>query len=302
MKSAFLSRLRTLVQIIFVLALPSAAAVSQQTADAQNIIVSGASGNLGGLTVQALLDSGVPASRLILVSRTPDELSAYAAMGASTRYGDFNDPESLSAAYAGGKRMLLISVGGRGLSAPRPQLHQRAIDAAIAAGVEHIAYTSWAAISQGDTGGISEDHVATEQILMESDVAYTILRNSVYMDGVPDQARQMIESGRAEVPADDAGMSYITRADCAAAAAAVLSTPGHENRIYDITGPQVVGTREIAAAAAAVSGAQIEIVELSEGGGGFALPSLGFVSDDFQNLTGRQPTSLRELLAASGVE
>ena len=299
MKSAVISRLRTLAQIILVFAVPSVAAVCQESAN--KIIVSGASGNLGGLTVQALLDSGVPASRLILVSRTPNELAAYAAMGASTRYGDFNEPNSLATAYAGGTRMLLISVGGRGLSVPRPQLHQRAIDAAIAAGVEHIAYTSWAAISRGDTGGISEDHVATEQILMESDVAYTILRNSVYMDGVPDQARQMIESGRAEVPADDAGMSYITRADCAAAAAVVLSTPGHENRIYDITGPQVIGIREIAAAATAFSGTPIAIVELSEGGSGFALPALGFVSGDFQNLTGRQPTSLRELLAASGI-
>src|SRR5690606_41828304 len=119
----------------------------------------------------------------------------------------------------------------------RRVLHKRAIHAAIAAGGEHSAYTSWAAISQGDTGGISTDHVATEQILMESGVAWTMLRNSVYMDGIPDQARRTIESGRAEVPPNEVGMSYVTRADRAAAAAALLATPGHETTTDDITGP-----------------------------------------------------------------
>ena len=93
-------------------------------------------------------------------------------------------------------------------------------------------------------------------------------------------------------------MGYITRADCAAAAAAVLATPGHENKIYDLTGPELVGTREIAAAASAVSGKPIEIVE---GGSAppFALPALAFVSSDFETLTGRRPTSVRELLEAN---
>ena len=299
-------RRRMVLAAIAAIALPGLAdlAKAQDAADDYKIIVSGASGNLGELTVRALLDRGVPASRLILVSRTPDELAEFAAMGASTRFGDFTRPESLPAAYAGGKRMLLVSIGGGALPAPRPELHKRAIDAAIAAGVELIAYTSWAAISQGDTAGISADHVATEQILMESGVAWTMLRNSVYMDGVPGQARQMIESGRASVPPNDIAMGYVTRADCAAAAAAVLATPGHENRIYDITGPASIGTREIAAAAAAVSGREIEIVEgaAGRGGGGLGLAALNFVSDDVETLTGRKPTSIRELLEAGSVD
>jgi len=281
-----------------VLALTALTGWAQPDESNERIIVSGASGNLGRLTVEALLERGVPASRLILVSRTPDELAEYAAMGASTRFGDFTKPESLPAAYEGGTRMLLISIGGGALPEPRPVLHKRAIDAAIAAGVKHIVYTSWAGISQGDEGGISADHVATERMLMESDVAWTILRNSVYMDGVPQQARQMIEAGRAAVPANDVGMSYITRADCAAAAAAALATPGHENKIYDITGPEVVTTRAIAEAAAAVSGKRIEIVE-GNAGGGFAVPSLAFTSPDFERLTGRPATSVREFLEST---
>ena len=273
---------------------------AQGDGSSDRIIISGASGNLGRLTVQALLDRGVAPNRLILVSRTPESLAEYAAMGASTRFGDFTEPESLPAAYAGGKRMLLISIGGGNLPEPRPALQKRAIDAAIAAGVEHIAYTSWAAISQGETSGISTDHVATEEILMASDVAWTMLRNSVYMDGITAQAAGMLEDGRAVVPPGDVGMSYITRDDCAVAAAAVMATPGHENMIYDITGPEVVGTREIAAAASAVAGRPVEIVA---GGAdtpaGFGIAALGFVSADFETLTGRRAVSVREFLEAN---
>lgn len=295
-----LRRLRQTLLALSAFSLALLAGCSSGADDDERIIVSGASGNLGGLTVEALLESGIPASRLILVSRTPELLAEYAAMGAATRFGDFGQPESLPAAYAGGKRMLLISIGGGNLPEPRPVMHRRAIEAAVAAGVEHIAYTSWAAISRGDTAGISADHVATEEILRASGVAWTFLRNSVYMDGITEQAAGMLSAGRAVVPPNEAGMGYVTRADCAAAAAAVLSTPGHENRIYDITGPAVIGTREIAEAAAAVSGRPIEIVTGSaDDAPGFAMPSLGFVTADFETLTGRAPTSVRELLEAN---
>ena len=108
-------------------------------ADDERIIVSGASGQLGGLVVEELLARGVTPERLILVSRTPEQLQRYADMGAATRYGDFNEPESLPDAYAGGTRMLLISINTLG---DRPRLHGNAVDAAVAAGVEHIVYTS----------------------------------------------------------------------------------------------------------------------------------------------------------------
>jgi NAD(P)H dehydrogenase (quinone) len=237
---------------------------------------------------------------LILVSRTPDELADYRALGASTRYGDFTDPDSLPAAYAGGKRMLLISIGGGNLPESRPVLHKRAIDAAIAAGVRQIAYTSWVAISGGETDGISADHLATENILKDSGVAWTMLRNSVYMDGLPQQAARMITEGRAIVPPNESPIAYITRADCAAAAAVVVSTPGHENRIYDITGPALIGTREIAAAAAAVSGESIDVVTgNADTPAGFGSPALRRVSDATETLIGRLPTSIRELLESN---
>lgn len=273
---------------------------AQESGADERIIVSGASGNLGGLTVDALLERGVPADSLILVSRTPERLAEYARMGASTRYGDFTEPESLAAAYDGGTRMLLISIGGGNLPEPRPELHRNAIDAAVAAGVEHIAYTSWAAISQGDVGGISADHVATEEMLRDSGVAWTMLRNSVYMDGIPQQVSEMLAAESVVVPPEDVAMSYITRADLAEASAVVLATTGHENVVYDLTGSELLGTREIAEAAMAVTGRALEIVDGEPGGApGFAIPSLSFTTNDFSTLTGREPTTLHELLEAN---
>ena len=264
------------------------------------IIVSGASGQLGALTVKELLAKGVPAKNLILVSRTPDSLAEYAKLGAATRFGDFSKPESLPAAYAGGTRMLLISIGGG--AGPRPQAHQRAIDAAIKAGVKQIAYTSWVAISKGDTAGISVDHVATEEILKKSGVAYTILRNSIYMDGLVNQAAKVYSDGRVTLPASETKLGYVTREDCAAAAAAVLTTPGHDNKIYDITGPELVGQREIAEAVTAVTGKKIEVVPAAPNAPAprsFAGPSLSVTSTAVADLTGRPAQSLRTLLAAN---
>jgi NAD(P)H dehydrogenase (quinone) len=285
---------------IGVLALPGLSAHAQSTSAGEKIIVSGASGHLGGLTVEALLARGVPASRLILVSRTPEKLERYAKLGASTRFGDFTEPESLAAAYAGGTRMLLISVGGT-KTEPASELLGRAISAAKAAGVKQIAYTSYIGISRGDNSDrISMNHQETEDLLKASGVAWTMLRNSIYMDGLIRQGATMIADGRAVIPPNESPIGYIARADCAAAAAAVLATPGHENAAYDITGPELLGVREIAAAASAVSGKPIEVVE---GGAdarpGFGRPAMAFTSTDFQKLTGRPPTSVRAFFEAN---
>jgi NAD(P)H dehydrogenase (quinone) len=267
------------------------------------IIISGASGQLGRLTIEALLAHGVPAKNLILVSRTPDRLSEYVQQGASARFGDFNQPDSLPAAFAGGTRMLLISIGGG--PGPRPYAHKHAIDAAVKAGVKQIAYTSYVAISKGDTTGLASDHYQTEEMLKKSGVKWTFLRNSIYMDGLVPQAAKMLIDGRLILSLPLASkIGYVTRADCAAAAAAVLTTPGHENKAYDITGPELIGPREIAAAAAAVTGKSVPVTLPDPNTPpppprAFGGPALEVVSTAVADLTGYPPTSLRELLAAN---
>jgi NAD(P)H dehydrogenase (quinone) len=290
-----------------------------QSAVAQEkLIVSGASGQLGSLVVEELLARGVAPENLILVSRTPDTLAKYAALGANVRYGDFTEPESLPAAYAGGTRMLLISIGG---GAPdRAQRQAAAIDAAVAAGVEHIAYTSYMNADRHTQSILAPDHQRTEAHLRASGIAWTFLRNGIYANGLVDQAREALRTGEIVTHTPDARVAYVTREDCAAAAAAVLATPGHENRAYNVTGPDAVGPRELAALAAEIGGRPVELVVLDEaayvarlraagsseqgirGALSFAAelasPLLREPSSAVADLTGRAPTSVRDLLAA----
>jgi NAD(P)H dehydrogenase (quinone) len=287
----------------------------------ERIIVSGASGQLGSLVIKELLARGVAPRNLILVSRTPntEHLGAYARRGASVRYGDFTRPESLDAAYESGTRMLLISIAGGGND--RPELHKRAIDAAVNAGVRHIAYTSYVNADRYLTSAIAVDHRRTEEFLQESGVAWTLLRNHIYANGLVDQAVQIVSDGRFVTHTPDARVAYVTREDCAAAAAAVLATPGHENKAYNITGPDAIGPRELVALASEISGKPVRLVVVSEadyrrqlatsgmaeaainGTLSFAAeldsPYLREPATAVADLTGRPATSVRMLLTAN---
>jgi NAD(P)H dehydrogenase (quinone) len=290
---------RDVVQMVAAGVLLNAAATAGAAVN-ERIIISGASGQLGDAAVKDLLARGVPAQSLILCSRTPDSLAQYAKLGAVTRFGDFSQPASLAAAFAGGTRMLLISIGGG--AGPRPIAHGHAIDAAKAAGVKQIAYTSWLGISRGDSQGIAVDHIATEGLLRNSGVAYTLLRNSLYMEILLPQAVQMVADGKAVVPAAEVRVGYVSRGDCAAAAAAVLSTPGHDNKSYDITGPALVGVADLAAAATAATGKRITVLPADPNAPparSFAGPALAFTSTAVADLTGHPATSIKAFLAAN---
>lgn len=285
----------------------------------ERIIISGASGQLGGLVIEELLARKVPAETLILVSRTPDTLQNYAARGASVRFGDFAKPESLAAAYKGGSKMLLISIGGTG--GQRPEMHKAAIDAAVAAGVKHIAYTSYVYADQYTSSILAPDHRRTEQFLKASGVAWTMLRNNIYANGLLEQAAQIVRDGKLVTHLPDARVAYVMREDCAAAAAAVLATGGHENRVYNITGPEAVGPRELVALASEISGKPLQLVALDEPAYAKHLQEAGtseqgirgtlsfaaelnsrYVSETSTavgDLTGRPATSVRALLLAN---
>jgi len=266
----------------------------------ERLIVSGASGQLGALVVEELLARGADPRDLILVSRTPEELASYAERGAATRFGDFTQPESLPAAYEGGTRMLLISISAGPDN--RPQLHRNAIEAARAVGVRHIVYTSTVDADNQDVRALSAAmHRETEQILRDSGVAWTMLRNHLYADNIVSQAQRMVAEGRVVAQPDEIPTAYVTREDCAAAAAAVLLTPGHEGRVYDITGPQAVLRSDIARIASEVTGRPVEIVrglggepQASGAIAGFA--SFAVTSDAVATLTGRPATSIEALL------
>lgn len=269
----------------------------------ERIIVQGASGQLGTLVVEELLARGVAPQDLILVSRSPDELAHYAQLGAATRFGDFTQPESLPAAYEGGARMLLISMNPGPDN--RPQLHKNAIDAAVKVGVRHIAYTSSVdADNMNEAAESAAMHRETEQILRDSGVAWTMLRNHFYADRVVGQAVRMLVDGQAVIQPDERPTAYVTREDCALVAASVLITQGHENKIYNITGPRAVVSSDIARIASQITGRPIELIqgtggESQAGGATAGFDSFEITSDAVEQLTGRPATSMEQLLESN---
>lgn len=224
-------------------------------------VVTGASGAFGKMVTQLLLEKMAP-SELILVTRKPDSLAHLAARGAQVRYGDFDDGQSLKAAFSGGKRMLLIStldVGER-----RRRQHTTAVGAALAAGVQHIAYTSSVGIHPHSPAFVVADHLYTEDLLRRSGVAFTSLRDSQYAEVIVNMIAPIaLASGKWVSSAGEGRMAFVSKKDCVRVAAAVLTTPGHEGAIYEVTGPELLSFRDAARLASEVTGRHIEYVVVS---------------------------------------
>jgi NAD(P)H dehydrogenase (quinone) len=226
-----------------------------------SIVVTGASGAFGRMVTEALLQK-LPASQLILVTRTPAALASLAARGAQVRYADFDHAESLNAAFAGAQKMLLIStldVGER-----RRRQHRTAIEAAVAAGVEHIVYTSSVGIHPRSPAFVVTDHLATEDMLRRTGVDFTFLRDSQYAEVLATMMAPLaVASGQWVTSAPDGYMAFVSKRDCVDSAAAVLTTPGHENATYEITGPELLTFRDAARIAGEVSGKRVECIAVS---------------------------------------
>jgi NAD(P)H dehydrogenase (quinone) len=224
-------------------------------------IVTGASGHLGRLVAEELLER-VPASELVLVTRHPEALDDLAARGAAVRRGDFDEPAGLVDALAGGERMLLISTSSVGR---RVAQHRAAIEAAAAAGVRHIVYTSFPKpVPNHPVGPIATEHGETEAILHESAMAWTVLRNATFAELQVPPGALAVAGGKLYTNAGDGRLSSVSRRDCARVAAAVLTSDGHDGRTYDVTGPEALSQSELADLLAEVSGRPVELVPVGD--------------------------------------
>jgi NAD(P)H dehydrogenase (quinone) len=222
--------------------------------------ISGAAGQLGRATTDLLLERVEP-GELVLVTRDPAQLDAYAERGANVRRGDFDDPEGLREAYRGVDRMLLISGADVGR---RVAQHTAAIAAAKDAGVGRIAYTGIVNPTEANLAAAAPEHRGTEEALLASGLEWTMLRNGIYADLTAQGLTQSIAAGRHVYNSGDGKTSYVARADCAAAAAVVLSEEGHANRAYDITGPEALSGADLAALASELSGTPVEAVAVDD--------------------------------------
>jgi len=195
----------------------------------------------------------------------------------------------------------MISLGIAPGASPRPPRHKLAFDAAVKAGVKHIVYTSFIG---ADAGGsrLADDHRQSEEFLRASGAKWTALRNGIYADMLVNAARQMAATGTATVRRGEARSAPVTRADCAAAAAgALLGGARFENQAFDITGPELVGTRDIAALVGRIIGRRITVIE-QDAPPGPAPPAKPVVSRAVARLAGRPATTVRALLEAHRAE
>ena len=226
-----------------------------------SVIISGASGRLGAIAAKRVLELGLPPSELILVTRTPDLLAKFAAHGVSVRLGDFEQPASLGPAFAGGKSLLLIGTHGR---MDRVAMHRGVMDAAVKAGVRHGIYLSFSDPAEGNPMFASETNRRIESALKEYDWDWTILRDAIYSELRLDIAPIYISTGKFVTNMGAGRHAFVWRADCAAAAAAVLRSSGHGGKIYDITGPELLGAQDYLDLLREFGGRPVELVELSD--------------------------------------
>jgi NAD(P)H dehydrogenase (quinone) len=279
------------------------------------LLVTGASGQLGRRVIELLLENGV--SSIIAATRTPEKLADFAARGVDVRRADFDDPDSLAAAFAGADRLLLISTEIFGEQ--RQRQHLNAVRAADAAGVKHILYTSLIN-PVGSPVTLAPDHAKTEQAIADSRMGYTVLRNNIYMDELPTTLERAIGSGVLSNAVGDGRIAYVTREDCAQAAAGALLAAFDGRRILDVTGPEGVSPADLVRLAAELSGKPVQYVPLSaeaytEVLVGAGLPGfvadlivsfdvaaaqglLDVVTDNVAILSGKRPTSAREFISA----
>ena len=226
-----------------------------------SIVVTAASGQLGRLTVEALLARGVPPSDIVATSRDVTRIKDFADRGVVVRRADFADPATLSAAFEGADRLLLVSTT---TVDERVANHRRAIDAAVAAGASLVAYTSMLRADTSSTA-LSVTHCATEEYLRER-LPSVVLRNGWYLENYTAQLPQVLAGGAVVGAAGQGRISAATRADYADAAAVVLTTDGHVGKVYELGGDEAFTLAELAAAISAATGKQIGYADLPADG------------------------------------
>ncbi len=281
------------------------------------IAITGASGALGRAAAELVLLTVDP-REVVLTTRRPDLLADLAARGAQVRRVDFTEPSTLATAFVGVDRLLLISTDAVG-SRLDPQ--RAAIAAAARAGVGHIIYTSVPEPVPDNPARVVSDHAGTEQALRDSGMRWTLLRNNLYAHMQVPGIEHAAASGRLVTNGGEGATAYVTREDCAAAAAAaVLTQDGHEGMTYDITGPEAVTGGDLAALAREFGGCEVELVNVDDAEFSAGLLKAGLaeevaglvtsfgastregylatVSTAVADLTGRQPTPLADLVRA----
>lgn len=280
------------------------------------LLVTGATGELGRLTVEALMKRVDPA-HIVALARDPAKAAALAGQGVEVRRGDYFDLDSLVNAFRDVDKVLLVSAVA---FTDRLTQHLNVIEAAKAAGVNHIVYTSIQR-KPGSTLEISmvtQSDKDTEDALKTSGLSHTILRNSLYLEVLPFMlGNDVFEQGVRLTQGNGKGV-IVARSDLAEANAVVLTQPGHENRTYTLGASEAFSFSDVAAELSEISGKAVGFTgvspeEFARGleAAGFPKPAADFLSEwshavsagefaqvtgDLERLIGREPMNFRTYL------
>ncbi|KQB43504.1 NmrA family protein [Flavobacterium daejeonense] len=283
-----------------------------------SILVTGATGNFGTATIDFLLNKGIAPANISALVRNESKAVDLAAKGIQLRIGDYDNYESLVAAFQGVEKLVLVS--GTDL-ANRSAQQLNAVKAAKEAGVKHIVYTSFERKNETETSPIAflaQSHIETDNAIKASGLTYTILKNNLYLEVLPMfLGDKVLESG-VFFPAGEGQAAYVSRNDLAEATATILTSDGHENKEYATSNIENYSMNTIAATLSAITNKEVAYLNPNVEDYQAALTNAGVPAEyigmfvgfaeaikqrefqtensDLEKLLGRKPQSLTEFL------
>lgn len=280
------------------------------------IAVTAATGRLGHHVIEGLLKK-LPPGQLVAAVRDPKKAADLAARGVAVRHADYDDSASLEAAFRGVERLLLISASEVGKRLPQ---HTRAIEAAKKAGVKLVVYTSLLGAETARMQ-LANEHRETERLLRASGLPFVILRNGWYLENYTETLAPALQHGAILGSAGEGRIAAASRRDYADAAVAVLTSAGHEGKVYELAGDEGFTLAQLAAEVSRQSGKPVKYADVPEAEyakalAGFGVPEpmarvladsdVGITrgelqggSDDLRRLIGRPTTKLSDAVAAA---
>lgn len=282
------------------------------------ILVTGATGSLGKQTLQ-FLSSKTAVSDLVALVRNESKAVDLKELGIEIRVGNYDNIESLKAAFKGIDKLFFVS--SNDIEKRLPQ-HKNVLETAKVSGIKHIVYTSFARKNETESSpiwAVSKAHIYTEDLLLNSGISYTILRNTLYMEFAPYyMGDKVIENKMIYLPSGDGKVSFLLRSEMAEIAANILTSNGHENNIYEISAEKAFSYGDIAKIISGITGEEIKFVsptvdEFVETMKKAGVPeqaigmSVGFAqgikegefettNPEISKLLGRKPTSIKDFL------